>query len=424
MTANVRSTSDTDPRALAPALPRAAGRRVENALDVSPVVVVMGARQVGKSTLVRTLPALGEYLYVTLDDLDARDQATLEPDALVMRAPYLILDEVQRHPDLMLAIKRAVDRDHPRRPGRFVLTGSANLLLMDRVSESLAGRASYVSLWPFTRREQMGRGQTGTWDRLFEVSPEDWYEELRRGEPQREDWRAWARRGGYPTPALELETEEQRAEWFEGYVRTYLERDLQDLSAIDRLTDFRRLMRAACLRIGNLLNQSELARDTGLPQPTVHRYLNLLEASFQLLRIEPYSVNRTKRLIKSPKLYWTDVGLALHIAGDPEPGGAHLESLVFTDLLAWREAQTARPEILYWRTASGQEVDFVIEHQRQLVGIEVKASARVRVHDARHLRAFRQEYSDLVRGCLVLYDGDETFWLEEGTLAIPWWRIL
>ncbi len=424
MTNDDRNRSGNDARLLEPALPRAAGRRVEDALDVSPVVVVMGARQVGKSTLAQTLPVLGEYLYVTLDDLDALDQATADPDALVTRAPYLILDEVQRHPDLVLAIKRAVDRDRPRRPGRFVLTGSANLLLMNRVSESLAGRASYVSLWPFTRREQMGRGQTGLWDRLFDFSREGWYDELRRGKARREDWRAWAPRGGYPTPAVELDTEEQRAEWFEGYVRTYLERDLQDLSSIDRLTDFRRLMRAASLRIGNLLNQSELARDIGLPQPTVHRYLNLLDASYQLLRIEPYSVNRTKRLIKSPKLYSTDVGLALHMAGNPEPGGVHLENLVFTDLLAWRDTHSTRPEILYWRTASGQEVDFVIEHQRQIVGIEVKASKRVRPHDARHLRAFRKEYSDLVRGCLVIYDGAETFWLEEGTLAVPWWRIL
>jgi len=136
------------------------------------------------------------------------------------------------------------------------------------------------------------------------------------------------RRGGYPTPAVELPDDEAREVWFDGYVRTYLERDLQDLASIDNLLDFRRLMRAACLRIGNLVHQTDLSRDTRIPRPTVHRYLNLLETSYQLVRLQPYGVNRTKRLIKSPKLYWSDPGLALHLSGAEEPAGSHLENLV------------------------------------------------------------------------------------------------
>ena len=191
------------------------------ALAVSPVVVLMGARQTGKSTLVREEPFLGDRLYLTLDDLAVRERAATAPDDLVRSAPRLILDEVQREPDLILSIKRAVDEDRPRQPGRFLLTGSANLLLMERISETLAGRASYVTLWPLSRREQLGLGEVGIWSQLVETPVAQWYALVRERGAPKEDWRAWSRIGGYPTPALELDSEEARAIWFDGYVRTY-----------------------------------------------------------------------------------------------------------------------------------------------------------------------------------------------------------
>jgi predicted AAA+ superfamily ATPase len=407
-----------------PVLPRVAAGPLERALRVSPVVVLMGARQTGKSTLIQTLPALQEHPYLTLDDLDILDEARTAPDVLVRRAPRLVLDEVQREAGLVLAIKRAVDEQRPRVRGRYVLTGSANLLLMKRVSETLAGRASYVTLWPFTRRERLRRGSTGLWDLPFEHPVADWFDRLQAEEALPADWHAEARRGGHPTPAYELETEEERAIWFAGYVKTYLERDLQDLAAIENLVDFRRLMRATCLRLGNLLNQSELARDTGLSQPSVHRYLNLLEASYQLVRLEPYSVNRTKRLVKSPKVFWSDTGLAMFLAGDTEPRGAHLENLVLTDLIAWRDAQVQPPEVLYWRTSAGQEVDFVVERNGELLVVEVKGGRRPSHGDAANLRVFVDEYGERVRGGLVLHTGTETYWLAPNILATPWWRLL
>lgn len=225
-------------------------------------------------------------------------------------------------------------------------------------------------------------------------------------------------------PAHDLEGPEARAGWFEGYVRTYLERDLQDLSSIQSVPDFRRLMRAAAHRLGGLLNQSELGRDVGIPPATAHRYLDLMEVSYQIVRLEPYSVNRTKRLIKAPKLYWMDPGLALHLSGG-DPTGAHLENLVLVDLLAWSEGRrSGRPQILYWRTASGQEVDFVIEDRERLLGIEVKAGGKPSSGDVRHLRAFREEYRGAVHGCLLLHDGEDTFRMEEGIWAAPWWKVL
>ncbi|MCA9739013.1 MAG: ATP-binding protein [Gemmatimonadetes bacterium] len=402
--------------------PRVLTAAVQRVARTMPVVVVTGARQTGKSTLVADLLP-GRRTYDSLDDLEVRALAERRPDELVGRPGAMVLDEVQRVPDLLLAVKRAVDRD--RQPGRFVLTGSANLLLMKSVSESLAGRAAYLSLWPMTRRERLGLGRAGLWSELLEHPSEDWPDVLAGADPTAADWRALAAEGGYPVPALKHADPEDRAIWFDGYIRTYLERDLQDLSSIDNLVDFRRLMGAACLRLGQLVNQSELGRDVQLPQPTVRRWLNLLEASYQLVPVPAFPVNRTKRLIKTPKTFWSDTGLALRLAGLDAPTGAHLENLILSDLLVWRDAATVdRPALFYWRTATGEEVDFVVERRGTLLGIEVKATTRPRPSDARHLQTFRDEYGDAVRGCVLLHAGTHTEWLGPRILSAPWWSVV
>jgi uncharacterized protein len=404
-------------------LPRAASSAITHALRTSPVVIVLGARQTGKTTLVRSLPQLAERPYLTLDDFDLRSQAEANPEAVVERAPVLIIDEVQRVSELLIAVKRAVDRDPKRRSGRFVLTGSANLLMMEQIGETLAGRAIYVRLWPFTRRERLGFGKTGIWSELVAAKFAKWRDIIAADTTPQESWKSAASLGGFPVPAHDLADEDARATWFSGYVQTYLERDLQALRAVENLVDFRRLMRAACLRIGGLLNQTELGRDVGISQPQVHRFMNLMETSFQAIRLPAYAVNRTKRLIKAPKLYWADTALALFLAGETEPRGCHLENLILMDLLAWRDTQARRPEILYWRTASGEEVDFVIETAAKTIPIEVKAATRVAPADARGLEAFRDEYAETSDGGLLLYGGTETFPLTPRVLAVPWWRV-
>ncbi|MDQ2664662.1 MAG: ATP-binding protein [Gemmatimonadota bacterium] len=390
-------------------------------LRVMPAVVVTGARQTGKSTLAEELVP-SQRRYFTLDDIDAMDAAQHDSDVLVGGSGPVTLDEIQRAPDLLRSIKRSIDRD--RTPGRFLLTGSANLLLMRKVSESLAGRASYLTLWPMTRREQLGQGRCGRWSELLNSDNAEWAALLTSSDEEKEDWRARALRGGFPTPALHLASQADRAIWFDGYVKTYLERDLHDLASISSLPDFRRLMRASCLRIGQLVNQTELGRDVALPQATVHRWLNLLETSYLLVRLPAYAANRTKRLIKAPKIYWGDVGLALHVAEIAEPEGPHLENVVLNDLLAWRDTTQERAEITYWRTAVGDEVDFVIETGGKLLPIEVKATARPRLSDAKPLRTFRAEYGAKARAGLLLHTGSTIEWLAPDVLAVPWWRVL
>ena len=401
-------------------LPRAVGPLLERLLRVFPVVAVMGARQVGKSTLVRHTPGLAQHLYLSLDDLDHRLQAQTDPQAFLRRGERLILDEVQRVPDLLLAIKRSVDE--ARVPGRFVLTGSAHLLLHAHLSDTLAGRAAHLVLWPMTRREQQGLGRAGLWGELLSAPPPIWPSLLREAEAQREEWETAVARGGFPVPALHLKDWEERQLWFRGYLQTYLERDVPALRAVENLPELRRLLEALALRSGNLLNQSELARELGLSQATVHRYLNLLEVSFLLVRLRAYAKSRTKRLIKAPKVYLPDPALALYLTGG-KPSGAHLEALVLLDLLAFRDAQAEPPGLYYWRTASGQEVDFVLEAGERLLPVEVKATPRPTPKDAQGLLAFLAEYPEAPGG-LLLHGGEGVFPLVGRVVAAPWWRVI
>lgn len=388
------------------------------ALSQSPVVVLTGARQTGKTTLAREI--LGkDRAYVTLDDLEMADRAEREPDALLDTSKPLTIDEVQRSPGLLLAIKRCVDRN--RHAGQFLLTGSANLALLGKVSESLAGRAVYKTLMPMTPSELAGTGTCGAWDALLSN-----HGTFRDTFTPPWDWRQAAIMGGFPPAALAGDTQ-TRTGWFDGYVRTYLERDLQMLSTIEHLVDFRRLLRITALRTAKLMNQSDMARDSGLSQPTAHRYLGLLEASHLLYRLPAYAVNRTKRLIKAPRLFLCDTGLACFLAGLHTPAqlaasdlsGFILENLVLGSLLAWREIQTPSPELLYWRTTTGKEVDVVIEHEGRLTPIEIKTTARPRLDDTGGLNAFLDEYPQATTHGFLIHTGDKVERLTPRIWAVP-----
>jgi predicted AAA+ superfamily ATPase len=403
-------------------LPRLAATALQNALATAPVVVLMGSRGVGKSTLLRDLTAGDGRAEISLADFDVAARARSAPDVLVRASPRMTIAEAQRDPSLLAAIARAVEEDAS--PGRFVLTSAVELRRVPGAAEALGASAAYLRLWPLTRGEQMGMGVAGLWGDLLEAPVGEWHDLVMDGGAVQEDWRELAAMGGYPAAALDTGAALDARGWLRGYARDYLERDLRDVSATENAVDVHALMRAACGRIGEVVNQAELARETGISAPTLYRYLNVLERSYQLVRLEPFARKATKRLVKSPKLYWVDPGLALSLEGSPAPRAAHLENLVLADLLAWRDAQLAPVGLSYWRTQLGDEVDFVIEQDGRLLPIEVTAAERVSADDARSLRTFRGQYGGTVHGALLLHSGDEVAWVEEGVLAVPWWRVL
>jgi uncharacterized protein len=355
-------------------LSRLAEDYLSSAIRVQPATIVQGTRQAGKSTLVRAHPGLQQHRYLSLDSSSVREQAIRDPEGLLGSGPRIIIDEVQRVPELLLSIKEVIDSSESREPGRFVLTGSANILSRRIAGESLAGRASHVTVWPFTRREALGRGTGPLWGDLVNEPWTGWEELIRSRGTSNDDWRAEAIRSRYPVPVVNRMSLEEEAVWLDGYIDTFIDRDVRDLAQIARPLDLRRLMRAACASIGQVENQASWVQLTGMKRSTVSRYLDLLEMSFHLIRIPAYSVNRKKRLARSPKIYWGDTAMALRLADTPAPTGFHLENMVVMDLLAWSSSQRQRPGVLHWRTVDGQEGDFVIElPDGRPVAVEVKA---------------------------------------------------
>lgn len=397
--------------------PRALRAPLAESLADMPVVVMTGMRQTGKSTLLQQDAALAGRVYVSLDDFAQLEAARRDPEQFLERPGPLTVDEAQRCPELLGEIKRAVDRD--RRPGRFLLSGSANFALLRGVAESLAGRAVYLTLHPFTRREIHGNlDRPPLIHRAFiDGRPP------RNSRAGRLDWEE-ALRGGLPPVALGL-VRNPRV-WFTGYEQTYLERDVRDLSRLGDLISFRSLLRLSALRTAQVLKISELARDAKLAAATAGRYLSLLEASFVITRIPPFLVNKASRLIKSPKLFMSDAGLAAHLVGLPpaEVGasdplrGALLETYVAQNLLGIVAAEWPGAHLAYWHVQGRHEVDFVVEAGRDCLAIEVKAAPRWSERDLSGLRVFL-ERTPRCRVALLAHTGTGTVALGERLWAIP-----
>ena len=401
-------------------LSREIAPRLARAMQTMPVVVLSGLRQTGKSTLLQREKSIAvARSYRTLDDFAVLAAARTNPESLL--EDTVTLDEVQRCPELLLAIKRSVDER--RLPGRFVLSGSANLALLGHVSESLAGRAVYFTLHPMTRRELSGhvgkppflidfmRSQTVPKGAAKPVTVQE------------------VLMGGLP-PAC-LGPAGAAGEWFRGYVQTYVERDVRQLSQITDLISFRLLAQLAALRTGQVLVISSLARDAKLSAATAGRYLNLLEASFLTRRIPPFLKNRSSRLVKSPKLYITDSGLAAYLAGveDLEPGrddlmrGALFETYTAQNLAALLEAHLPDAQLSYWNEQGRHEVDFVIESGRNVFAVEVKAATRWSESDLSGLRAF-VERTPACAAAVLAYNGRETVHLGGRLFAVPLGHLL
>jgi predicted AAA+ superfamily ATPase len=402
-----------------PALyPRWIESRIAQALLDTPVVLLAGPRQAGKTTLVRQMAENG-LRYLTLDDDLTLLSAREDPAGMIRSLDRAVIDEIQRAPQLLLAIKKSVDED--RRPGRFLLTGSANLMALPTVADSLAGRMETLSLLPLSQSEI--EGQAANWiDSIFAGRI------LQAGVPALgTDLVARVLRGGYPE-ALARVSAKRRVTWARQYVDAIIQRDVRDLAGVDKLDHLARLLRALAQTAGQMCNYSQLSGQVGLDGKTAARYVGVFEQMYLLKRIDVWARNRLSRVVKTPKLQFIDSGLLAMLLDlsqeeaqrDRTRFGHVLETFVYGELLKHTTTSDGDYRLMYYRDADKYEVDVVIENAAgQLVGVEVKAAATIKESDLRGLKKLANVAGDQFRMGVLLYDGDETMPLGSGLWAAP-----
>jgi len=391
------------------------------ALADSPVVLLNGARQTGKSTLVKTL-AVKEHpaRYLTLDDTSVLSAIRHDPAGFLagLDGP-VVLDEIQRAPELFVAIKAEVDRK--REPGRYLLTGSANVLMLPKLSESLAGRMEILSLWPLSQGELAGTRE-GFIDAVFSDT-------LKLSGPGTNDRFATLDKiiqGGYPE-AISRKTESRRRAWFNSYITTILQRDVRDLANIEGLTELPRLLSILATRAATLVNYSELSRSTTFPQSTLKRYMSLLEMTFLIQHLPAWSGNMGKRLVKASKLVVSDTGMLAYLLGTTSERmikegtiGPLLENFIVMELRKQSTWSDTAPQMFHFRTQTGQEVDIVLEDASgRIVGVEVKSSATVGSEDFKGLKMLAEVTGDRFLRGIVLYTGREAIPYGQKLFALP-----
>ncbi len=402
------------------------------ALSDTPVVLLNGARQTGKSTLVQTLAGNGGRRYLTLDDRVVLAAAKSDPAGFIAglvggSSGTVVLDEIQRAPELFIDIKAAVDRD--RTPGRFLLTGSANVLLLPTLADSLAGRMEILTLWPLSGGEMASVAEWNRADHLFD------------GDLFAHPLAACDRatlvdtllQGGFPE-AVARSSGKRRAAWFESYLQTILQRDVRELANLEQLTEVPHLLQLLATRSASLLNQAELSRTSRLTQTTLKRYLSLLETLFLVIRLPAWSRNPSKRLVKSAKVFLPDTGMLAWLTDTSAdklltlPGlpGSLVETFVACELLKHLAFSSKGLSLWHYRTQTDIEVDFLLEDRRgRLTGIEVKASASVDGTDFKGLRHLQETEGPAFQRGIVLYAGREIVPFSDTLFAVPlslWWQ--
>lgn len=396
--------------------------RIQEALADTPVVLLNGPRQAGKTTLASSFAGLG-FRMLSLDDAATLASARIDPTGLVRSLDRAVIDEVQRAPELLLAIKQSVDND--RRPGRFLLTGSADLRTLPAVADSLAGRMEVLTLLPLAGCEL--ENSSGLWlERLFagEVP------RLAGADPHAACGEALIERvlrGGYPE-AVSRSTVRRREAWLRQYTQALLSRDVRDIATIEKLEHLPRLLRALAQMAGQLTNLNQLAGQLGLDHKTAAKYVGVMEQLFLIRRLQPWLPNRLSRIVKTPKLHFVDSGLLAQLRGasadalrfDRSAFGPLLESFVVSELLKLASWSGGDLQLLSYRDRDQQEVDVVIENgSAQVVGLEVKAKASIQARDLAGLRRLATLAEDRFLAGLVLYDGTETLPLGPSLWAVP-----
>lgn len=401
-------------------LSRAAARVVTAALADTPVVVLNGPRQVGKTTLTRNLSYRGSHDFATLDDETSRQAARVDPRSFVSRpVDTFVIDEAQLEPTLFRAVKAEIDRD--RRPGRFLLTGSSRLLSAPDMAASLVGRVETIDLWPFSQGEQEGFADSFV-DLLFD-SPVDL---IRNGTSSRAEIVRRIVTGGYPE-IVNRQPGRRRA-WFESYLTTITQSVIRDLSSIERLAEVPRLLRLCAARTGCELNVSAIANELGFPARTTDGYLTLLTQAFLIDRVPAWSTNLSRKVVRRPKIVVTDTGLAAHLIGAASssvdraggPLGQLLETFVANEIRKQLTWSAARPSLWHFRDRNGAEVDLLLEHpDGRVVGLEVKATSTPSPGDLHGLRYLADRLGDRFHFGLLLHTAPEATRFGPNLAALP-----
>lgn len=396
--------------------PRYASEHAKIVLTDTPVLGIIGPRQAGKTTLAKAIG--GQRDYLNLDEAALRKAALSDPDGLIRDRDSVIIDEIQRAPDLMLAVKAAVDAD--RRPGRFIVTGSANLLTLRTIKESLAGRIELLPLMPLSQDELAAKGPARFLDRLFSGEPFVGAKRDKQLIPR-------VLTGGFPD-AVARGSDARRKEWFAAYATAISERDIPDIANIERPATLPHLLRMAAALNGQLLNANDFGRRLNIDRKTALRYLDLIDQIFVIRILPPWSNNAIKRLVKAPKLHFVDTGLAANLANitpeklTPEKGmfGPLLESFVLGELDKQSRWSEGRYDFSHFRDKDGAEVDIVVEDQEgRIAGIEVKAAATVGPRDFSGLNKLSAAAGKRYAGGVLLYDGEHSLPFGEGKRAVP-----
>ena len=403
-------------------IPRYLAGTIKRAMISFPVVLVTGARQTGKTTLLRT-EFSGSHEYISLERPDVRNRALADPVGFFAEHTRpLILDEIQYAPELLHYIKELIEPE--RKPGWWLLTGSQNFSLMQGVSQTLAGRVAVLTLDPLSVRERLQQVQ---------MTPETMLERVFKpvartagsDEGPTSDLAEWLLRGGFPEPCLNKQAD--RRLWYSSYVQTYLERDVRDLTQVSDLGAFSRFLLLVAARTGNLLNMADLADEVGISAPTVKRWLSVLETSQLIYLLQPYYKNFGKRIRKTPKLYLLDPGLATFLLGlhtrdavlQGPSLGALVETAVVTEWLKFFRQQGEQPHVYYWQSGAGKEVDLIIERDGRLYGIEVKATATPTTRHGSALKRWLALAGPDTRGALAC-NVDHPQTLMPNIKAVPW----